>query len=126
MAILDQLFLLFHTALILFVLVGWIWPVLRRAHLLLLILIAISWFGLGICYGIGYCPCTDWHWYVRRTLGHTHLPNSYVKFLLDSWLNLDLDARLVDASALVLFLSVIVISVILNRRDRKKSYRKEK
>ena len=32
--------------------------------------------GLGAVYGWGYCPCTDWHWDVKRRLGETGLPRS--------------------------------------------------
>jgi hypothetical protein len=27
---------------------------------------SLSWFGLGLFYGIGYCPSTDWHWRIKR------------------------------------------------------------
>jgi len=43
----------------------------RKANLILLLLTGLSWFGLGIFYGWGYCPLTDWHWKVLRELGET-------------------------------------------------------
>jgi hypothetical protein len=58
--LLDILFVLFHSSLILFVLMGWVWKRTRKAHLGVLTLIMGSWFGLGMVYGFGYCPCTDW------------------------------------------------------------------
>ena len=111
--LLDRLFLLAHTALILFVLVGWIWPGSRRLHRWVVLLIAGSWFGLGLRYGIGYCPCTDWHWQIRRQLGDDDLPTSYIKFLLDSWFETSIGAQLVDAVTLALFLLVFALSNFL-------------
>lgn len=34
-------------------------------------------------YGRGYCPCNDWYWQVKRELGETGLPASYIKYFLD-------------------------------------------
>lgn len=117
MAILDKLFLLFHTSLIIFVLVGWLWERTRLAHLVMASLIALSWFGLGACYGIGYCPFTDWHWQVRKNMGETDLPLSYIKFLLDSFLGTDLNSRLVDNASLLLFFAAFLLSAFLSWRD---------
>lgn len=117
MAILDKLFLLFHTSLIIFVLVGWLWERTRLAHLIMASLIALSWFGLGACYGIGYCPFTDWHWQVRKNMGETDLPLSYIKFLLDSFLGTDLNSRLVDNASLLLFFAAFLLSAFLSWRD---------
>ena len=113
MILLDRLFLLSHTALILFVLVGWIWPGSRRVHRWVVFLIAGSWFGLGLRYGIGYCPCTDWHWQIRRRLGDADLPTSYIKFLLDSWFQTSIDAQVVDAVTLVTFILIFTLSSLL-------------
>ena len=49
-------FFVFHTAWIVFNCVGWAWRRTRRWHLATVSLTALSWFGLGIRYGWGYCP----------------------------------------------------------------------
>ncbi|MFQ5571955.1 MAG: DUF2784 domain-containing protein [Rhodothermales bacterium] len=116
-AFLDVFFLLFHTGLILFNLTGWIWKKTRRLHLVVLTLTCLSWFGLGAFYGFGYCPCTDWHWRVKRALGETDLPASYVKYYLDGITGLDWEPLLVDLSVLVLGLAALGMSVWLNGRD---------
>ena len=67
--ILDYFFILFHSVLILFNIFGWIVPRWRFANLISLLLTAFSWFILGILFGIGYCPFTDWQWKVRELLG---------------------------------------------------------
>ena len=117
---LDYLFLVFHSTLVLFNLTGWIWPRTRRLHLILISLTVLSWFGLGIFYGWGYCPCTDWHWQVKRKLGETDLPASYVKYYLDYLTSWDWNPTIVDALVLVLGVGALAISVGLNWRDRQR------
>ena len=117
MAILDKLLFIFHTSLIIFVLSGWIWKKTRLVHFVLVSLVATSWFGLGACYGMGYCPCTDWHWQVRESLGDRDLPVSYVKFLLDRCLGTDLNSGLIDRATLLLFFVTFLLSAVLSWRD---------
>ncbi|HPF94086.1 MAG TPA: DUF2784 family protein, partial [Tenuifilaceae bacterium] len=62
--LLDVFFVAFHTLLIAFNLFGWIWWRTRKANLITLLLTGLSWIGLGLFFGIGYCPLTDWHWQV--------------------------------------------------------------
>ncbi|MCK4992787.1 MAG: DUF2784 family protein, partial [Bacteroidales bacterium] len=81
MKFLDIFFTFFHTCLVIFNLFGWIWKKTRRLNLICLLLTAASWFILGIFYGLGYCPLTDWHFNILRKLGHTDLPDSYLSFL---------------------------------------------
>jgi len=119
-ALLNIFFIIFHTMLILFNLLGWIWKPTRRWNLAILLLTAFSWFGLGIWYGFGYCPCTHWHWMVRRKLGYTDMPNSYIKFLIQQLTGINLDAAVVDVGTAVLFFLAVVISFYVNFRDFKK------
>ena len=114
----DKFFFAFHSMLIVFSLFGWMWRKTRRANLVALSLIACSWFVLGLWYGIGYCPCTDWHWQVRMKLGDFNMPNSYVKFLLDSITGLDLNARLVDIFTLTFFILALAASLFTNLQKR--------
>ena len=111
---LDYFFLVFHFILILFNLFGWIWKSTRRLNLITLLLTGGSWFILGIFYGFGYCPFTDWHFRVLQKLGHHNLPNSYIKYITDRLTGLDFNAELVDTVTLVLFLLALVISIYLN------------
>ena len=122
--ILDYFFLVFHFALILFVLFGWIWKRLRVYNLILILLVFASWTLLGIWYGFGYCPFTDWHWQVLRELGQTGLPSSYVSYLFQRILNLELSQTFVDWLTGGLAVLAFVLSLIFNVRDflrRKKS-----
>ncbi len=113
--VLDHLFLAFHTLVIAFNLFGWLWHKTRFANLVLLLLTASSWFILGIWYGIGYCPCTDWHWQVKAKLGHSDMPASYIKFLLDSFTGMSVNAELVDTLTAVLFFLALGASFYTNR-----------
>lgn len=115
---LDWFFVVFHGSLVLFNLTGWIWTKTRRLHLLTITLTLISWFGLGIFFGWGYCPSTDWHWQVKRQLGETNLPASYIKYYADKLTAVNWDPFVVDMFTLLFGLSAFVISVWINWRDR--------
>lgn len=110
-------FIVFHTALILFNLLGWIWKRTRRLNLATLLLTAFSWIILGIWYGFGYCFCTDWHWQVRRKLGYTDMPNSYIKFLADWWTGIEFSAQTVDLWTSILFATALAVSLYVNVKD---------
>ncbi|HXD77484.1 MAG TPA: DUF2784 domain-containing protein [Puia sp.] len=114
---LNLFFFAFHSLLMLFNIFGWAVPRLRKWNLATLLLTACSWFVLGIWFGWGYCVCTDWHWQVRRHLGYTNDPNSYVQLLLQNILGLHLPARLVDTGTAVVFFASLAISIWLNVRD---------
>lgn len=116
-AVLDVLFVVFHSSLVIFNLTAWMWGRTRRIHLVVIGLTVLSWFGLGIFYGWGYCPCTDWHWQAKRALGETDLPASYVKYYLDALTGLAWDPAVVDVGVAVLGLSAFGISLYLNVRD---------
>jgi hypothetical protein len=124
--LLDKFFLVFHTAVIAFNLFGWAWKKTRRANLVLLLLTALSWFGLGLIYGIGYCPLTDWHWDVLRKLGRTDLPYSYIKYLADRLTGLDFNARLVEVATAALFFIALAASIFVNARDFRKNRREDR
>ena len=111
---LDIFFLSFHSILIIFNLFGWIIKPLRKANLITLLFTGGSWFILGIFYGIGYCPLTDWHFNVLEKLGKTNLPTSYVKYILDRITGLNFNTDLVDISTLICFFSALIISLYLN------------
>lgn len=110
----DYFFLVFHTALILFNLFGWIWKPWRGAHLVVITLTFTSWDVLGIWYGWGYCPLTDWHWEVLYQLGKDELPPSYISYLLQRMLGGHLPDMTVDILTLGLALVALAASVKVN------------
>jgi len=109
-------FFVFHTSWIVFNCIGWIWHRTRRWHLVTIVFTAASWFGLGIRYGWGYCPCTDWHWQVRAGLGY-HDPPSYTQLLIKELTGLDLTTAWADALTVIVFAAAAFVSIVLNIRD---------
>lgn len=117
--ILDYAFVVFHFCLVAFNLTGWIWHKTRRLHLYVISATILSWVGLGAFYGLGYCPFTDWHWQVKRALGETGLPASYIKYYLDQAFGFSWDPFTVDILVAVLGIGALLVSILLNYRNRK-------
>ncbi|MCY4399270.1 MAG: DUF2784 domain-containing protein [Gemmatimonadetes bacterium] len=120
---LDVLFVVVHTLLVGFNMLGWAWRRTRRLHLIAISATLLSWFGLGLKYGWGYCPLTDWHWDVKRALGETGLPASWLKYYLDLVTGLDWSAALVDGLVIGSALAALALSVVLNLRDARARWR---
>jgi prepilin signal peptidase PulO-like enzyme (type II secretory pathway) len=80
---------------------------------------------LGIFYGFGYCPVTDWHFNVLRNLGYTDLPTSYLSFLFTRLTGLPISQSLVDAVTLWGLVFALIISLYLNFRHRFKATGKQ-
>jgi len=114
--ILDSFYTLLHLLIIGFNLLGWIWPATRRWHVYGVLLTAASWLVLGIWYGIGYCPITDWQWDVKTRLGERDLPNSFIKYQVDKLTGIDSNPRWIDTITAVSFGIVFFIALYLNFR----------
>ena len=114
---LDYFFVIFHFGLIAFNLTGWIWQKTQKLHLYVISATIFSWVGLGAFYGWGYCPCTDWHWQVKRELGETGLPASYIKYYLDALTGTPWDTFTVDVLTAGLGIAAFLLSIGLNLRD---------
>lgn len=119
--ILDIFFFVFHLALILFNLIAWIWPRTRKWHLASLLLTAASWGLLGIWYGWGYCPLTDWHWAIKEQRGEINLPNSFIKYYADKITGMDLSSQMVDRITLSCLIAATLASVYVNFIKRKRT-----
>lgn len=125
-AFLNIFFFAFHTCIVLFIVFGWIWKKTRLANLILIVLTVFSWFFLGIWYGFGYCPCTDWHWQVRMKLGLYDSSTSYLEFLVEKLTGLDVSRALVDIFAVTFLVAAFCLSIVLNVHDLKKKKTKIK
>jgi len=119
-AFLNIFFFVFHSTVIIFNLFGWIWKKTRLANLAVILLTVFSWTILGIWYGFGYCPCTDWHWQVREKLGYFDLPSSYTKFLIDSLTGWDVNETVANTLSVTLLALALVASIFTNVRDWKR------
>jgi len=116
---LDYFFVIFHTALIFFNLFGWANKKTRKWNLITLLLTLSSWVILGIFWGWGYCPLTDWHWSILNQLGETNLPNSYITYLMERLFGGAPSATIVENGTWIALLISLIISVSLNIRDKK-------
>lgn len=117
---LNAAFFVFHTAWIALTSLGWIWRKTRPWQLAMALLTAASWFGLGIWYGWGYCPCTDWHWRIRSRIGFDD-PPSYIQLLIRVLTGIVVEPRIADAIAVVTLAVATLLSVMLRVRDRGQS-----
>ena len=123
---LDKFFFVFHSMLIVLIIFGWIWRKTRVINFIVVLLTALSWTVLGIWYGFGFCPCTEWHWQVREKLGYFDMPSSYTKFLIDSLTGLDVNEKLVDILAVSFLVLALFFSVFTNVRDWRGRQKKRK
>ncbi|AOM79864.1 DUF2784 domain-containing protein [Pedobacter steynii] len=121
LTVLDFLYTLIHLLIIGFNLFAWAFPAIRKLHLYGVAVTLGCWLILGIWYGIGYCPVTDWQWQVKEQLGEQNLPNSFVKYYADKLTGTSVNSTLIDGITAGSFLLSILISVYLNffRRSSK-------
>ena len=110
----DRFLETLHWALILFCVSGWIFPQTRLAHLCLVILIAFSWFGLGLFRGVGFCLLTDLQWKVKSLLGQCPGSTSFVSYELDRFFYTHLSQRLVDRVVEIGYYFAAVLSLYAN------------
>jgi len=120
---LDVFFTWFHAVLIVFNLFGWMIRPLRKLNLIALLLTGGSWFILGIFYGIGYCPLTDWHWQVLENLGVQDLPPSYVQYLVKKITGISLTTKFADTITLISYFVALAISVWYNTFRRNNTHK---
>ena len=113
---LNAIFHVVHIAVILFVLIGWVFPPMRLAHLILVLLTLGSWFILGRWLGHGYCPISDWHWKIKAAFGGSKPQGTYIHLLLQNISGQKLNSEHVDQFVVMTTLAVAVISITLNIR----------
>lgn len=117
---LDYFFTLLHIIIIGFNLLGWIWPATRKLHCIVVGLTLGCWLILGIWYGLGYCPITDWQWQIKEKLGEHNLPNSFIKYYADKISGRDIPSLFIDTMTGVSFALAIIITIYVNFIRRKK------
>jgi hypothetical protein len=111
---LDILLTIVHLAIICFNLSCWIWKKTRKLHLALVIATAASWFILGIWFGLGYCPVTDWQWQVKARLGERNLPASFIEYYAERITGYNFSTSFIDITTLVSFLLAVLLSLYFN------------
>jgi hypothetical protein len=112
--LLDVSLTVLHLVIILFNLFGWMFRSTRKLHLICIILTASSWFILGIWYGMGYCPLTDWQWKIKERLGEHNLPSNFIEYFAEKIFRTDFSSQLVDTVIAVCFGIAALLSVYVN------------
>jgi len=77
---LDIMFDIFHFLLVIFIVSGWLFPHLRRIHLVVVLLTGCSWIIFG--HELSNCILTDWHFNILRKMGKINLPDTYTQYAL--------------------------------------------
>lgn len=72
----------------------------------------VSWLGFGLQYGLGYCFLTDWHWQLKRDMGEHNLPPSYIHYISETWLNLDLSRGAIDMGVAMIFIALLLVYIV--------------
>ncbi|MEQ9306923.1 MAG: DUF2784 domain-containing protein, partial [Marinoscillum sp.] len=112
----------FHSAFILFILIGWRLRQTRQIHMSALLLTLIAWLLLGLYKGvIGYCPLTDWHWDVKRALGETGMPASFVEYMVEKAMGINFPTLMIDIFTASGLIFGIAMSMIIYTKESKKS-----
>ena len=112
--LLDVLLTILHLVIILFNLFGWIFRRTRKLHFISILLTAASWFILGIWFGMGYCPITDWQWRVKEKLGEHNLPSNFIEYFAEKISGTDISSQLVDIVIAVCFALAAILAVYVN------------
>ncbi len=111
---LDILLTFIHLAIVAFNLFGWIPKATRKANFVSLALTASCWFLLGIWYGMGYCPVTDWQWQVKERLGEKNIPANFIEYVAEKAFNRDFNSRFVSNVIAVCFILAVLASAYVN------------
>ncbi len=117
----DISFFILHLGIILFNLFGWLWNKTLKPHLVVIMITIFSWFILGIWYGFGYCFLTDWHWEIKRELGETDLPASFITYFF-RMIHLPISSGVADSLALGGLLIATAGSVYRNIKIKRKQH----
>lgn len=112
--LLDVLLTILHLVIILFNLFGWMFRSTRKLHFISILLTAASWFILGIWFGMGYCPITDWQWKVKEKLGEHNLPSNFIEYFAEKISGTDISSQLIDLVIAVCFAFAAILSVYVN------------
>ncbi len=110
----DYMLHMVHLSIIFLCVTGWMFEPTRTLHLVVVVLIAVSWFGLGKFFGYGYCVLTDTQWRVKRKLGQEPHAESYVKYVLDKVTGRNIDKNITDRLTLYTYAGAVILSLVVN------------
>ncbi len=108
--LLDAFLTVFHLAVVLVLVWGWIWPDFREYHRWVVFVTSVSWFGIGAFYGWGYCALTDWQWRVKKKLGIAPEYPAFIPFILGK-VGIHAAPTAIDKMSFWVFILVLVMTV---------------
>lgn len=103
-----------HLFVIAFNLFGWIVPKWRMAHMWVVGITLFSWIVLGFWFGFGYCILTDFEWDIKRQLGESGLPNSFITYLTNNVMGLSIRPSTIDIITVAAFVPAVLLSIYFN------------
>jgi hypothetical protein len=77
---LNIMFDILHILLVIFIVSGWLFPDLRKMHLVVVLLTGCSWLIFGN--ELNNCILTEWHFNILRKMGIINLPDTYTQYAL--------------------------------------------
>ena len=77
---LNIMFDILHILLVIFIVTGWLFPDLRKMHLVVVLLTGCSWIIFGN--ELNNCILTEWHFNILRKMGIINLPDTYTQYAL--------------------------------------------
>lgn len=114
---LDIFIDLFHISLMLFILLGWLIPSLRKVHFVVAIITGLSWLLYSPTGGIGNCILTDLHFIILKKMGETDLPDTYTQYTVTRLTGFTIQKKATILITRSLWLISIIISSILFYRQ---------
>ncbi|HEX3597809.1 MAG TPA: DUF2784 family protein [Polyangiaceae bacterium] len=120
LAALDWFLTALHVGIVLAFVFLWIPKSTALWHGRLVALVAFSWLVIGLLEGsIGYCVLTDLHWRVKRARGITHLPGSFLKYVVDYVTGANVSPALINRVAATTFVGVCCAAIFRRVQARR-------
>jgi hypothetical protein len=118
---LDAFLTLLHLLIIVINLFGWILPATRKLNFVFIVITAFSWLILGIWFGMGYCPITDWQWRVKEQLGEKNLPASFITYYINKLTGKNFSDSFINLFTLLFFVLAVLLSIYFNFLKKNKN-----
>ncbi len=110
----DRVLYLFHICFMLAIVFGWIPQATRIFNWYLIVVTLVSWFGLGLVFGFGFCLITDIQSRIRQRLVANGTMKSFVKDLLERVTGRELNPFHVEIVTQLIFYFSVVASFYTN------------
>jgi Protein of Unknown function (DUF2784) len=114
----DRGLYLLHLSTTTTIIFGWIPPATRMINWYLIVATFVSWLGLGLVFGFGFCLFTDIQSRIRRRLGAGEPMESFMKDVLDRVTGRDLNPVHVEIGTQIVFYFSAIASFYVNFAHR--------